>query len=120
MWEALQLRPRVPQGFWLERFIALARAVEGDEPRYLPRSPNLPARRTCMWTLTDRLVRDALAEGRPVAAACDGWYSGAFLLETVPAVLYILERHGNEPEEAIVRAVNDTKASPLARRSIEP
>jgi ADP-ribosylglycohydrolase len=37
------------------------------------------------------------------------WYSGAYLLETVPSVLYILMRHGNNPEEAIVRAVNDTK-----------
>jgi ADP-ribosylglycohydrolase len=37
------------------------------------------------------------------------WYSGAFLLETVPSVLYILERHGNDPEEAIIRAVNDTR-----------
>ena len=41
--------------------------------------------------------------------ACNSWYSGAFLLETVPSVLYILERHGNDPEEAIVRAVNDTR-----------
>jgi ADP-ribosyl-[dinitrogen reductase] hydrolase len=30
-------------------------------------------------------------------------------LETVPTVIYILMRHGHEPEEAIVRAVNDTK-----------
>jgi len=34
---------------------------------------------------------------------------GAFLLETVPSVIYILMRHGNDPEESIVRAVNDTK-----------
>jgi ADP-ribosylglycohydrolase len=27
----------------------------------------------------------------------------------VPSVLYILMRHGRDPEEAIVRAVNDTK-----------
>jgi ADP-ribosyl-[dinitrogen reductase] hydrolase len=40
---------------------------------------------------------------------CDDWYSGAFLLETVPSVLFILERRGNDPEEAIVRAVNDTR-----------
>ena len=42
-------------------------------------------------------------------AACDRWYSGAYLLETVPSVIYILGRHGHDPEEAIVRAVNDTK-----------
>lgn len=31
------------------------------------------------------------------------------MLETVPSVIYILMRHGHDPEEAIVRAVNDTK-----------
>ena len=54
-------------------------------------------------------MSDALAHRRESAAACDSWYSGAYLLETVPSVLYILERHGHDPEEAIVRAVNDTK-----------
>jgi len=29
--------------------------------------------------------------------------------KTVPTVLYLLMRHGRDPEEAIVRAVNDTK-----------
>ncbi len=37
-----------------------------------------------------------------------GWGSGAFLLETMPSVLYILERHAASPREAILRAVNDT------------
>jgi ADP-ribosylglycohydrolase len=45
----------------------------------------------------------------PIDIACDRWYSGAFLLETVPSALYILATHGHEPEAAIVRAVNDTK-----------
>ena len=35
--------------------------------------------------------------------------SGAYLLETVPTVLYTLMLHAAGPEEAIVRAVNDTK-----------
>ena len=30
------------------------------------------------------------------------------LLETVPCLLYILMRHSHDPEEAIVRAANDT------------
>ena len=40
--------------------------------------------------------------------ACDQWLSSAYLLETVPSVLYILMKHGGDPEQAIVRAVNDT------------
>jgi ADP-ribosylglycohydrolase len=37
------------------------------------------------------------------------WHSAAYLMETLPCALYILMHHGHEPEEAIVRAVNDTK-----------
>jgi ADP-ribosylglycohydrolase len=44
-----------------------------------------------------------------VLDASELWYSGAYLLETVPTVLHILMRHGGDPEEAIIRAVNDTK-----------
>jgi len=36
------------------------------------------------------------------------WHSGAYLLETVPSALYILMVYGHDPEEAIVRAANDT------------
>jgi ADP-ribosyl-[dinitrogen reductase] hydrolase len=45
----------------------------------------------------------------PIVRAAQNWYSGAYLLETVPTVLHILMRHAADPEEAITRAVNDTK-----------
>jgi ADP-ribosyl-[dinitrogen reductase] hydrolase len=51
----------------------------------------------------------SFAEQLTVVDACDRWYSGAFLLKTVPSALYILARHAQEPETAIIRAVNDTK-----------
>jgi ADP-ribosyl-[dinitrogen reductase] hydrolase len=43
-----------------------------------------------------------------VVEACKSWYSAAFLLETVPNVIYILMKHGRNLEESIVRAVYDT------------
>jgi ADP-ribosyl-[dinitrogen reductase] hydrolase len=54
-------------------------------------------------------VPDALRRDLSTREACEEWHSGAFLLETVPSVLYVLARHGDDPEEAIVRAVNDTR-----------
>ncbi len=108
LWSALLAKAPVASGFWLERFVETARSVEGDEPRYMSRAPRHSGARTSMWRFTERVVRDALARDLPAVDACDSWYSGAFLLETVPSVLYLLERHGNDPEEAIVRAVNDT------------
>lgn len=54
------------------------------------------------------IIRDAISNDWPVLKACNTWYSGAYLLETIPSVLYILMKHGHDPEEALVRAVNDT------------
>jgi len=54
-------------------------------------------------------VGAAFRENRSMLDAGGSWYSGAYLLETVPSVVYILMRYGHDAEEAIVRAVNDTK-----------
>ena len=50
--------------------------------------------------------------------ACDDWYSGAYLLETVPSVLYILMRHAHDPEEAIVRAASGVLVEELGAGAI--
>ena len=92
--------------WWPETFVRYARGVETDD-RYGARVPNDP-----FWgTLCDRveqLVFPAIDAGTSVVKAADGWFSGPYLLETVPCVLLILARHAGEPEEALVRAVNDT------------
>src|SRR4051812_35404736 len=96
-----------PPEWWLDAFAARARPLEG-EVQLGPRHSGLAF---CgpLWRLVDTEVRRALDEQLVVREACDRWYSGAFLLETVPSALYILARHSGEPEEAIIRAVNDTK-----------
>ena len=50
-----------------------------------------------------------LASGASVLDAGNAFYSGAYLMETVPVVLFTLAAHGHDPEAAIVRSVNDTK-----------
>jgi ADP-ribosylglycohydrolase len=67
--------------------------------------PGLPG---AELAICDTYVRDAYRQGCSVRDACDAWYSGAYLLETVPSVLYILMRHGDDLEDAIVHAINDT------------
>jgi ADP-ribosylglycohydrolase len=109
LWDALRAKSPVPAGFWISRFEQSARAIEGDELRYKPRTPGLAGSQVSLWRFTTEKVGAALDAGRPVVEACNSWYSGAFLLETMPSVLYILERHGNDPEQAIIRAVNDTR-----------
>lgn len=96
-----------PPHWWLDRFVATMASLEG-ETAYRTRTPHIdftgPISR-----FTAEQVRRALDDELPVQLACDRWDSGAYLLETVPSVLYILARHGDDPEEAIVRAVNDTR-----------
>jgi len=96
-----------PARWWPETFLRYGRPVETGI-RYRSRVEGDPFE----GSLCDRVEEDvyaALEGGESVLAAAERWYSGAYLLETVPCVLHILARHGSDPEEAIVRAVNDTK-----------
>ena len=93
--------------WWLETFLATARELEADDG-YTSRSPQLSAFKGTLWQFVEREVASAHYRGLSVVDACDSWFSGAYLLETVPSVLYILMRYGDAPEQAIIRAVNDT------------
>ena len=91
----------------MDRYCELARPLEGDR-ELKPRKAGMSFRGP-LWGLVETQVREALREGLEVIAACDRWYSGAYLLETIPSVLYILARNAADPEEAVVRAVSDTR-----------
>ena len=94
--------------WWLETYLDLARELEG-ETGYRPRHGAGPDYCGPVWRFVETRVAAAHAGDRPTAEACEDWGSGAYLLETVPSVIYILMRHGDDAEEAIVRAVNDTR-----------
>ena len=95
--------------WWVETYVRIARDLEG-QTCYHPRGGPLhdefwgP-----IWKMVKDKVADAHSRSLSVKEACSWWYSGAFLLETVPSVIYILMRHADDFEEAIVRAVNDTQ-----------
>jgi ADP-ribosylglycohydrolase len=93
--------------WWAERFTELAGPLE--TARYSPRGGTYATSHGTLAAFVAEVVPAALLDGLSAVEACDRWYSGAYLLETVPSVLYILARHGHDPEQAIVRAVNDTK-----------
>jgi ADP-ribosylglycohydrolase len=93
-------------GWWLRRYVELARPLEGDE-RYSHRLGRVDFEGR-LTELLERYVPAAHAAGKDTVSACDAWRSSAYLLETVPSVIYILTRHAHDPEEAIICAVNDT------------
>lgn len=95
--------------WWVERYADIAHALEITS--YQPRGGEFAGFEGPIWRFVEEYLPGAFESDRPTVDACNAWYSGAFLLETVPSVLYILMRHAIDPEEAIVRAVNDTRDS---------
>ena len=109
LWNLLRMKPPVDPSWWLESYVEVARHLEGNDTRFQPRGGLRTDYVGPMWQFVEEQVGLAWNNQLSVRQAGDIWYSGAFLLETMPTVLYILMRHGNDPVEAIVRAVNDTK-----------
>jgi ADP-ribosylglycohydrolase len=107
LWECLCLQQAPEPSWWVDTFVVTARELE-ENTSYSSRNAGLPFEGP-LWRFVDREVRQALQQNWPTLEACERWHSGAYLLETMPCVLYILTRYGDNPEEAIVRAVNDTK-----------
>ncbi len=93
--------------WWLETYMDAARDLESDVG-YRPRGGAFRTYRGTVWEFLSEAVPGAYERGLSVVEACGLWHSGAYLLETVPSVIYILMRHGHDFEEAVVRAVNDT------------
>ena len=108
LWDLLGRSDPPDPHWWLERFLGVLRPLEGDDTAYRSRVPG-DGYIGPLWRLLEERLPTAFDRGLDARTAGNSWYSGAYLLETVPSALYILMRHGHDPEEAIVRAVNDTR-----------
>ena len=106
--ELLRAPSPPPAEWWFERMIDVMQAVETGET-YEPRGGTYAGYTGTLGAFTEHVVADAWQRRISTQQACDEWYSGAYVLETVPSVLYILMMHADDAEQAIVRAVNDTK-----------
>lgn len=106
--------PAPPTADWLVRtFTGTVRQVCTDVP-YRPRGGRYADWEGTFADYLEHVLADAARFGWSAREACDAWHSGAYLLETVPSVLWILACHAHEAEEAIARAVNDTKDNDTA------
>ena len=108
LWQLLGMEEPPEPSWWRRTYVAAARDLEG-ETRYAPRGGVFAGYSGPLWRFVDERLAAAEAQHLTALAACEQWWSGAYLLETVPSALYILARHAGDPEEALVRAVNDTK-----------
>src|SRR5579862_5583849 len=107
LWELLRMGLPPDPLWWLDTFRSILLQVETSET-YELRSPALGQFRGALSQLLDRELTTACHKVEPIRNASERWYSGAYVLETVPCALYILMRHAHDPEEAMVRAANDT------------
>ena len=107
LWQALRMRQPPEPEWWPRTYVEVARDLE--QSIFKAKGGACPNFRGHIWQFVEETVEAAYARGLSVLEAGEIWYSGAFLLETVPSVLFILMCYAHDPEEAIVRAVNDTK-----------
>jgi ADP-ribosylglycohydrolase len=108
LWQLLGMDEPPEPSWWRREYVRLSRDLEGDT-RYVPRGGAFQEYGGPAWRFVDERLAAAEAGDLTTLEACDQWYSGAYLLETLPSVLYTLARHATDPEEALVCAVNDTK-----------
>jgi len=109
LWKLLAMDAAPDPYWWPETYISIARGLEGDT-KYRPRGGDYLEYEGPIWRfVSDRLLTTCWRIQPSVLDLCNSLHSGAYLLETVPCALYILMQHAGDPEEAIVRAVNDTK-----------
>lgn len=109
LWDLLTAEQPPEPEWWLNRYISIAKGIETGKI-YRPRGGKLHTDyEGPMWGYVERTIQYAMEKNLSVQDAKEIWYSAAYLLETMTFALLILMRHAHEPEEAIVRAVNDTK-----------
>lgn len=108
LWELIRMESPPEPEWWLATFTDVLEELEMDF-EYTPRMGDFDGFRGSLASFLKESASRAFSRNSSTLEACDSWGSGAFLLETVPSVIYILMKHGHDPEEAIVRAVNDTR-----------
>ncbi len=104
LWHLLGLSSPPKPAWWINSFCDIACDLEGATSYEYPHLGYTGP----LWKFIQEEVSNAVDRESPVVEACNYWGSTANLFGTVPSVLYILARYGHNPEEAIVRAVNDT------------
>ena len=107
LWDLLGMTSDPEPEWWFDTFVSIAQKLEGDA-KYHPRYEDHNDYEGPLWKFTEHVCHEAWRKSLSVEEACNWWGSGASIFETVPSVLYILANYSHNPEEAIVRAVNDT------------
>lgn len=107
LWLLLSMKKAPVAEWWSKTYCSVAKELEGDSQYSTGKNSRIQYTGS-LWQYADMVVNDALQHNYSILEASEKWGSWASLFETVPCVLYILAKHSLDPEEAIIRAVNDT------------
>jgi ADP-ribosylglycohydrolase len=100
-------RETAPEPLWyVKTFCSIAEQIETNA-EYETTINNEPYCGTLPQFLSTYLP-ELYEKGLSSTDACASFKSTSYLMETIPSILYILMKHADCLEEAIVRAVNDT------------
>ena len=111
LWQLIGMTEAPTRRWWIEQWLAVIDdlSLDGSGSVYTSRNGHPPNFKGSAAELIRRYVVPALDQNMGVVEAGSVWHSGAYLLETVPTVLFILSRFGGDPREAILQAVNHTR-----------
>ena len=112
LWKLLSRNKPPEPEWWKDEYVNIAREVEGDSSVYKPRFGKFKGNYSGpAWDFVDRVLETALREGWTLFDMNKAAGSGAYLLETVPMVLYAMMLHGDNPSKALSAAVLNSKDS---------
>ena len=109
LWDLLSAPKPPQQSWWCQKYIEVAKVIEGNVP--CPPRPGSPITtwNKPIWMFVEQNVVSAIQNNQSIVNAQGHWRYGSYLLETVSAVLHILALYSHDPDQAIIRAVNDTR-----------
>jgi ADP-ribosyl-[dinitrogen reductase] hydrolase len=107
LWELLAMTRPPDAAWWGEAFVRELRGLENGRAYDISRG-RFAGWRGPLSNFVEARLREATRRDLSARQACDEWGSGESLFETVPSALYILARWAHDPQEALIRAVNDT------------
>jgi ADP-ribosylglycohydrolase len=108
LWKLLGMHSSPESNWWFDQWMENFEDF-GTGKRYAARGAHPPGFEGTIGQMLRDFVQPALERGLEVDAAGSIWHSGAYLLETVPTVIYILARFGHDPKAAIEQAVNNSR-----------
>ena len=107
LWELMALQaPPAPQ-FYYDLFVNTLSDVEHDTP-YPARARRFDGWKGKLSEYLQHVIPDARRRGLSVPEAQLEWGSSSYLLESIPSMIYILENHGHQPQEALRQATQGT------------